>query len=68
MTSTQIENLLLRISSMDRPAVMCALRKLQCTFNLDFTDEYLESLSIERLQHLLLGASMHDRQSNSAAG
>jgi hypothetical protein len=33
---------------------------MRCPFNLDFTDEFLDSVSVERLRHIVLGACLHE--------
>ncbi len=54
------EQLVDRISAMDRAGLIEALRRMRCEFPMDFTDDYLASLSIERLKHIVLAASLHD--------
>jgi hypothetical protein len=36
------------------------LHRLRCRFQLDFTDDFLESVSLERLRHIALAASLHE--------
>ena len=50
------------IGKMDRDHLIETLRYLRCGFDLDFTDEYLGSISLERLRHILLAASLHARR------
>ncbi len=45
---------------MDREGLIETLRRMRCEFPMDFTDDYLASLSIERLKHIVLAASLHD--------
>ena len=49
------------IANMTRPQLVKLLRGLQCGFHLDFSDEYLASLSVERLRHIALAASLRSR-------
>ena len=44
---------------MDRPELIESLRGMKCPFELDFSDEFLGSISIERLRHILMAATMH---------
>ena len=48
-----------KIADMDRPELIKVLRSLHCGFGLDFTDDFLQSVSIERLRHIVLGAVLH---------
>ena len=59
MQGQQVENMVNDIQAMDRVALIQLLRKLECDFAMDFTDEFLDSLSIERLRHIVLAASLH---------
>jgi len=34
---------------------------MRCGFNIDFSDEYINSMNLERLRHVALAASMHDK-------
>jgi hypothetical protein len=58
VSAVAIEEILARIVRMDRPEVLHALQDLPCGFELDFSEQYLESLPIERLRHILLAASL----------
>lgn len=61
MVPSQIEELLVEALKMDRKGMVRFLRALDCDFQIDFTDEYLEAISLERLQHLVAAAGMHAR-------
>ena len=60
-TGRRVEQLVDRICSMDRDGLVSALRRMRCEFPMDFTDEFLASMSTERLKHIVLAASLHDR-------
>ena len=62
MSSKAVERLTLEIAAMGRQELAATLRELQCSFEIDFTDEYLESVSLERLQHLVLVAALHSTE------
>ena len=55
------------IASMDRQKVREKLKNFHGRFKLDFTDEYLESLSVDRLRHILFAAvvTKHKRRSHN---
>jgi len=51
-----IERLASSISSLGRSEVEKRLKNFKGSFRLDFTDEYLGSLTIDRLRHMLFAA------------
>ncbi len=61
----QVEELAGRIAGMDRPELISLLRGMECSFDLDFTDEFLDGISLERLRHIILGAALHVRHSTA---
>jgi hypothetical protein len=54
-----IEALIGRISTMTRAQLTDAVLNFPADFPLDFTQDYLDRLTLERLQHLLLAAHLH---------
>lgn len=54
-----MDNMITEIADMDRPGLIALLRDMHCTFPLDFTEEYLDSVSVDRLRHIALAASLH---------
>jgi hypothetical protein len=50
---------------MGRSELIALLRAADCAFRLDFTDEYLDSLSVERLRHIALAAKLHTRRARA---
>ncbi len=57
--SSRVEQLVVEIATMNRVDLISMLKKLNCRFKLDFTDDYLDSLSLERLRHVALAAALH---------
>ena len=45
-----------RIAQMDRTDLIALLGQLECKFKLDFTPEYLDSVSVPQLQHIVAAA------------
>ena len=58
MIAGQMEELALKLARMDRPDLISALDALNCGFPIDFTEAYLDSISLERLKHIVLAASL----------
>ncbi len=46
------------IASLDRDEVKRRIKNFKGRFKLDFTDDYLEKLNIDRLRHILLAAQL----------
>lgn len=57
-----VEQLLLRIQSMDRAALSQALLEFECRFPMDFSREFLDKCSVEKLRHILLAACLYARR------
>jgi hypothetical protein len=51
-----LEWLAVTISSLDRNEVENKIKNFQGTFKLDFTEEYLKNLTVDRLRHILFSA------------
>jgi len=58
MTSARFEKLSALIVSLSRPQLKNRIRKFKGSFKLDFTDSYLEKVSVDRLRHILLAAML----------
>lgn len=50
------------IAALGRAEITKRLKNFHGRFKLDFTDEYLEKLSLDRLRHILLAAMVTVRQ------
>jgi hypothetical protein len=67
MTDDQkYEWLAVTISSLDRVEVEEKIKNFEGSFKLDFTEEYLKNLTVDRLRHILFAAMTANlkRQSN----
>ncbi|MBT3201294.1 MAG: hypothetical protein HN350_15445 [Phycisphaerales bacterium] len=49
------------IASMRRSQLVSLLRRMHCGFEIDFSDEYVNSMNLDRLRHIALAASLHDK-------
>ena len=61
------ERTLKTVATMDRQSLVHVIRHLNCTFTLDFSDEFLKGLSLERLRHIALAAMVHSNGGSSQA-
>ena len=68
MKTASIDRLAAQLAEMDRPELIRVLRDIECGFTMDFTDEYLESLSMEELRHIVLAACARAEQVMEGSG
>ena len=59
MNARRFEKDVQKIATMDRESLIRMLHRIHCSFDLDFTDEFLQSVSLERLRHLTIAAKLH---------
>ncbi len=50
------------ISSLNREELKRRIKNFKGRLRLDFTDDYLENLPVDRLRHVLLAALINNRQ------
>jgi len=53
-----LEKLTVSIASLGKDEVKQKIKGFHGRFRLDFSDEYLDSLTVDRLRHILLAAMM----------
>ena len=66
MAGRLTEQLAERIASMERDDCMRLLKEIDCSFKLDFSDAFLQEVSLERLRHITLAASLHVRNAGNS--
>ena len=52
------------IAALDREELKRRIRSFKGRFKLDFTEDYLDHLSVERLRHILLAALINPKPHN----
>jgi len=52
------------IAALDRSELKRRIRNFRGRFKLDFTEDYLDNLSVERLRHILLAALVNAKPHN----
>jgi hypothetical protein len=62
MQAEQVEELICLVSAMDRHAVTERLLGFSGTFPVDFTPQFLATLPLDRLRHILLALCLHARR------
>ena len=63
-TGSDLDRIASGIAGMNRKDVQQAIMRFDGRFKVDFTEEYLESLSLERLRHILLAAKLQQEPNN----
>ena len=48
-----------RVRFMGRDELVAFLRRVECTFPLDFTEEYFDTTSTPQIRHIALAACFH---------
>jgi hypothetical protein len=61
LQSPQIEELVYLITSMDRATLIANFLRFQGAFPIDFTSEFLEQLSVERLRHIFMALCLQNQ-------
>ena len=56
MNTRNLDEIATSIATLERDDVKTRLRNFNGRFKMDFTDEYLDNLTIDRLRHILLAA------------
>lgn len=59
MSTNRIEELAKTLATMQREQLIQVLRDTKYPFSMDFSDEYLQAVSVESLRHIVLAASLH---------
>ena len=59
--TVEAERIAAKLASMSRSQLKGSLRSLKTRFRMDFTDEFLDSLSKNKLSHILLAALLNGR-------
>ena len=62
LASDQIEELISLVASLDREALELQFNNFRGTFPLDFTPEFLATLSLDRLRHIFLAVCLQNQR------
>ena len=58
----QVEELICLVAALDRPALIAHLQNYRASFPIDFTSEFLNTASVDRLRHILVALCLHCQQ------
>lgn len=62
LQAQQVEELICLVSSMDRQQLLQQFRTYDAKFPLDFTPDFLQSASLERLRHIFLAVCLQSQR------
>ena len=62
LQSHQIDDLLTLVSVLDRPALIDQFHHYQANFPVDFTDQFLTDLPLDRLRHIFVAMCMQTQR------
>jgi len=65
MAHDAFEHMAVNIASLGKEEVKSKIKNFRGRFRLDFTDDYLDGLSLDRLRHILLAAMMTTLRRNA---
>jgi hypothetical protein len=58
----QVEDLIVLVSSLDKPALIRQFREYPASFPVDFTCDFLDNQPLERLRHLFVAICLQTKQ------
>jgi hypothetical protein len=67
LQAPQIEELICMVSTLDRPELTRKFLSFHGSFKVDFTPEFLEKLSIDRMRHIFVALCLQNQQIPSQA-
>lgn len=59
MTDDELDKLITSLASMSREQLRTVLESIKTRFPLDFTDEFLAEIPLDKLRHVALAACLH---------
>ena len=62
LQSHQVDELIGLVTSLDKPALVQQFGSYPACFPVDFTREFLESQSVDRLRHLFVAMCLHTQR------
>jgi hypothetical protein len=67
LESHQVEELICLVSSLDKPTLKSQFLTFNGSFPVDFTPEFLDGLSLERLRHIFVALCLQSQRLPVAA-
>ena len=61
LASEQVEELICIVAALDRPAVVRQLQAYRASFPIDFTDDFLATIPLDRLRHIFVALCLQQQ-------
>jgi hypothetical protein len=61
LASEQVEELICIVAALDRPALVRQLHAYRASFPIDFTDDFLTAVPLDRLRHIFLALCLQQQ-------
>lgn len=62
LESHQVEELICLVASLDKPTLTSQFMEFRGNFPIDFTPEFLETLSLDRMRHIFVALCLQSQQ------
>jgi hypothetical protein len=62
LASAQVEKLICLVAALDRPAIVSQLHAFQASFPVDFTEDFLRTVSLDRLRHIFVALCLQQQR------
>ena len=62
LQSHQIDDLITLVSALDRDALLGQFHSYRASFPVDFTDDFLNELPLERMRHIFVAMCLHTQR------
>jgi len=62
MSQSEVEELILMVSGLDKAALIAQFRAYPASFPVDFTADFLDRQPLERLRHLFVAVSLQSKR------
>lgn len=62
LASEQVEELICVVASLDRDSLVEHLHDFRASFPLDFTDDFLTAVPLDRLRHIFVALCLQQKQ------
>jgi len=60
LAAEQVEELICLVAAMDRQSVIDYIKAFEASFPIDFTDEFLTEIPLERLRHVFVALCLQE--------
>jgi hypothetical protein len=61
LASDQVEELICVVAALDRPSLVNQIHDFRGSFPLDFTDEFLTTVQLDRLRHIFVALCLQQQ-------